>query len=139
MLYAYLTCLILSVLISTLSWYFNRKYLPNEFGSLGRIMWVLGIILKVSLTLLTVVHWLVLVLVLFNCYKAFSMTECVKSNSALSTSIIIQSLIRLGLWSVQHIVAAIVRTFIDVDIFIYSPEDPESNRFLYVCFGVLGP
>ena len=139
MFYMYLTCLILSVLISTLSWYFNRKFLPNEFGSLGRIMFVLGIILKTSITLLTVVHWLILCLVLFNCYKALAMTQCVKSNSALFTSIIMQLLLRLVLWSVQHIVAAIIRTFIDVDIFIYSPEDPESNRFLYVCCGVLGP
>ena len=116
MLYAYLTCFILSVLISTLSWYFNRKYLPNEFGSLGRIMWTLGIILKVSFTLLTVVHWLVLLLLLFSGYKAITMTKCVKNNGNLFTAIIYQFIIRLVLWSIQHIVAAIVRSFIDVDI-----------------------
>ena len=102
-------------------------------------MSVLGSILRISFTLLTVVHWLVLFLILFNGYKAITMTDCVKSNSALFTQVWSTVLTRLIFWSIQHIIAAIVRTFIDVDIFIFSPEDPESNRFMYVCCVTLGP
>ena len=74
MFYMYLTCLVFSVLVSSLSWYFNKKYLPNDFATLGRIMSALGSILKLSLTLLTLVHWLILFLILFNFYRAMTMT-----------------------------------------------------------------
>ena len=80
MFYAYLVCMILALLVSIFSWYFNRKYLPNEFASLGRIMSAVGSVLRISLGLLTIVHWFVLLLVLYEMYNAISMPGCVKES-----------------------------------------------------------
>ena len=80
MFYIYLACTLLALLVSAFSWYFNRKYLPNEFATLGRVMSAVGSLLRISLTLLTIIHWLVLLLVLYESYTAISMPECVKTN-----------------------------------------------------------
>ena len=76
LLYSYLTCFVLSLLTSVLSWYFNKYYLPSDFHALGTIRGALGGILRISRSLLTVVSWILLPLILYATWIAYKTVKC---------------------------------------------------------------
>ena len=76
MFYMYLSCSILALLIASLSWYFNKYYLPKDFASLGRIMSFVGALLRISLPILRFIHYCLLFVILYFVYKVYSISKC---------------------------------------------------------------
>ena len=81
--YVYLILFLLSFFIASLSYYFNRYFLPNEFANLGKIRSLLGIILRVSKTLLTFVHWILMLVICYFWYMISSFDQCLKKDEAI--------------------------------------------------------
>ena len=141
LLYTYLICFGLALIVSVLSWYFNKYYLPSDFATLGKIRGTIGGILRVSRSVLTVISWILLPLSLYAYWISIKTVKCfddghdtyVQENARRAT------LLWIGLWLFQHIAGGIFRSFIDVDVFIVNPEDPTANKYVHFCCETCGP
>ena len=76
LLYTYLICFGLALIVSVLSWYFNKYYLPSDFASLGTIRGTIGGILRVSRSVLTVISWILLPLTLYAHWISYTSVKC---------------------------------------------------------------
>ena len=75
--YCYIGCTGLALFIYLLSDYFSSNFLPGEFGKLGRLRGCAGCLLRMFVSLITVVHWLLLIPMIYMLFFYFVVTtEC---------------------------------------------------------------
>ena len=96
--YIYLILFILSLLIASLSWYFNKYYLPKDFETLGKIKGTIGAILRISTLVLTCIHWILLCFLLYLIFKIYSINSCFDEQSKEYMLLYENALLRCGMW-----------------------------------------
>ena len=74
--YLYIGCTVLSLLIFILSRYFSGSFLPGDFGKLGRMNKCAGFLLRASVAILTLAHWVLFVPVAYLLLIYFTASEC---------------------------------------------------------------
>ena len=74
--YLYIGCTVMSLLIFILSRYFANNFLPGDFGKLGRINKCAGFLLRASVALLTLAHWLLILPIAYLLLTYLSANEC---------------------------------------------------------------
>ena len=134
--YLYIGCTALSLLITALVKYFSSKYLPGDFGKMGRLPKCLGFFLRVFLMLLNIAHWALVVPMGYFIIIYLSSSECYARN--MGTSRILLLIVPI-VWLLQHCGGTIVRSFIDIDTFLIVPENPEGSKIAHVLLVTCGP
>ena len=135
--YLYIGCLLLTLNIFLLCRYFANSFLPGDFGKLGRTSKCGGFLVRMSLRLLNLIHWVLLIPNLLFLYEALMLdSECTITDLGLSYVILF---ILPSLWVVQHIGGALLRSFIDIDTFLLVPEDPDSSKYWQIICVDCGP
>ena len=79
--YIYFTCAALSLIVTSLSAYFSKGYLPSELGKLKRMMAVLGAICRISWILLRVVHYALYLFVSIFSLMTLRQPVCIQDQS----------------------------------------------------------
>ena len=80
--YCYIGCTGLALFIFLLSNYFSSNFLPGEFGKLGRLRGCAGCLLRMFVSLITVVHWLLVIPMVYMLFFYFvSTTKCYQTNT----------------------------------------------------------
>ena len=85
--------------------------------------------------LLTLVHWLLVVVHAIFLLTFFTMSEC------FATGMGLQSLVFLMLpvfWLLQHVGGMLARTFIDIPTFLMIPDTAEESKAHLLCI-ICGP
>ena len=72
--YCYIGCTGLALFIYLLSNYFSSNFLPGEFGKLGRLRGCAGCLLRMFVSLITVVHWMLVIPMIYMLFFYFAVT-----------------------------------------------------------------
>ena len=133
--FAYIGLTVMSLLIFVLINYFAGNFMPGEFGSLGKLKNCAGMLLRLFMYLLTLVHWLALVPHLIFLLTYATGSECFLAAMGLQRLMFVLLPV---LWMLQHLGGAVARTFIDIPTFLMVPEEAESGG-AYTFFIICGP
>jgi len=109
------------MIVAVGTYYFSRNFLPPDFAKLGRVMSYIGAFVRLSMLLLTLTHTLLLPLLLLFLQKTLSSPACV-SDSSNSSFLQFLGWFLFGVWYIQHCGGALMRSFIDNEIFLLQPE-----------------
>ena len=72
--YCYIGCTGIAFFIYLLSNYFSSNFLPGDFGKLGRLRGCAGCLLRMFVSLITVVHWLLVIPMIYMLFFYFVVT-----------------------------------------------------------------
>jgi hypothetical protein len=136
--YTYLGCAAMSFWVTGLSYYFKSGYLPPELGKLKKLYAILGASLRVAWMLLRLAHYFLAIVIAIIGVQVASMPDCVLGTRGLVDYYIMLGMIS-AVWLLQYAGGTVLRSMMEVDLPIFTPDDPTANQACTCLFFICGP